>query len=339
MSSPAVCVVIVSYNSRAHLPRCVDALSRQTFTDFEAIIIDNESSDGTLDALGPLRERFRILRAGANLGFARANNWAARETEAPWLATLNPDAFPEPDWLERLMQATARHPDVVMFGSTQIDSRRPDRLDGAGDVYHAAGLVWRGDEGRPVTLVPRESEVFGPCAAAALYRRDAFLAEGGFDERYFCYCEDNDLAFRLRLAGGRCIQVGDAVVRHVGSAATGRHSAFSVYHGTRNRLWTFVKNMPGPLFWPLLPVHLAVSLLLLLRAAGSGTLGPTWRGFADAIRGLGPVWADRREIQRRRRVPLGQIARALNWSPLAPLRRDRALRRNGQAGRAVRTES
>ena len=321
MNTPSVCVVIVTYNSEPHLARCVAHLSRQTYRDFEVIIVDNGSSDGTVGTLGALPAYFRLLRSPENLGFARANNWAARNTQAEWLATLNADAFPEPDWLERLRGAADRHPDALMFGSTQIDFHRPDRLDGAGDLYHATGLVWRSKEGRPVADAAKEQAAFGPCAAAALYHRDAFLAVGGFDERFFCYCEDIDLAFRLRLAGGRNVQVSDAVVRHVGSASAGRRSDFSVYHGVRNRLWAFVKNMPGPLFWPLLPVHLAASLLLLLRAAGRGTLGPTWRGMTDGLRGLGPIWASRRRIQRRRRASVLEIARALQWSPLAPLRR------------------
>ncbi|WP_119458831.1 glycosyltransferase family 2 protein [Rhodospirillaceae bacterium SYSU D60014] len=321
MTTPSVCVVIVTYNNAPHLARCVADLSQQIYQDFEVIIVDNGSGDGAIDELGTLPPNFRLLRSPENLGFAKANNWAARNTQAEWLATLNADAFPEPDWLERLRAATDRHPDAPMFGSTQIDFHRPDRLDGAGDLYHATGLVWRSKEGRPVADAADEQAAFGPCAAAALYRRDAFLAAGGFDERFFCYCEDIDLAFRLRLAGGRNIQVAEAVVRHVGSASAGRRSDFSVYHGTRNRLWTFVKNMPGPLFWPLLPVHLLASLILLLRAAGRGSLKSTWGGMAHGVRGLGPIWATRREIQRQRRASTLDIARALRWSPLAPFRR------------------
>ena len=157
------------------------------------------------------------------------------------------------------MDATTRHPDAVMFGSTQIDAADIRRLDGAGDVYHASGLVWRGHHGAPVGSLPPEGEVFAPCAAAALYRRDLFLEAGGFDEGFFCYCEDVDLGFRLRLLGHKCIQVAGARVHHVGSAITGRRSTFATYHSTRNRIWMFVKNMPMALLVPLLPLHIALN--------------------------------------------------------------------------------
>ncbi len=127
--------------------------------------------------------------------------------------------MPAPDWLEQLIAATRRNPDVVMFGSTQIDATDPQRLDGAGDHYLASGLPWRGGHGWPVKELPREAEVFAPCAAACLIRADAFREAKGFDERFFCYVEDVDLAFRLRLMGHCCIQVPAAVVRHVGAAA------------------------------------------------------------------------------------------------------------------------
>ncbi|MFQ5467049.1 MAG: glycosyltransferase family 2 protein [Kiloniellaceae bacterium] len=318
---PTVCVIVVAYDSGAHLGRCVAALARQSWRDFEAVIFDNASRDGALDALGPLPEGFHIVRSKRNLGFAGGNNRAATETRAPWIATLNPDAFPEPDWLARLMAATARYPDVDMFGSTQLLADDPSRLDGAGDVYHASGIHWRGLHGQPAALLPPEGEVFAPCAAAALYRARAFHAHGGFDERFFCFSEDMDLAFRIRLAGGRCIQVADALVHHVGSSSTGRGSAFSVRYGVRNRLWAFVKNMPGPLLWPLLPVHIAANLVALAVAVARGRGRHAWQGLREAVIGIGPIWRARRELRHQRRVSAWRIARVIAWSPFAPFRR------------------
>jgi len=93
-----------------------------------------------------------------------------------------------------------------MFGSTQIDAQRPDRVDGFGDVVSIYGTAWRGASGSPVSGLPVDDrEVFAPCAAAALYARDPFLATGGFEDSFFCYVEDVDLGFRLRLGGAQCI--------------------------------------------------------------------------------------------------------------------------------------
>ena len=119
--------------------------------------------------------RFRLHLAHANLGFAAANNLAAADCESPWVATLNPDAIAGKTWLEELRSATLRHPGVKMFGSTQLDARKPDRVDGFGDVYSVFGTAWRGASGSPVSaLPPDDREVFAPCAAAALYARDAY---------------------------------------------------------------------------------------------------------------------------------------------------------------------
>jgi len=282
-------------------------------------VVDNASADDSLaGAAHALADpRLRLDRLSDNIGFAAANNRAAAACRSAWIALLNPDAFPEPGWLAALLAAARRYPDVAMFGSTQLAALQAGRLDGAGDQYLFAGLPWRGGYGAPTAALPPEGEVFAPCAAAALYRRDAFAAAGGFDQRYFCYVEDVDLAFRLRLAGARCVQVRDAVVRHVGGGTSGNGggaSDFARYHGTRNLIWTFVKCMPAPLFWPLLPVHAACVLVLCVRALLRGRPRPVWRGVAAAIGGLAPVIAQRRRVQSTRAASSGAIARVLCWS-------------------------
>jgi GT2 family glycosyltransferase len=318
-------VIVVNHNGGELLRRCLDALASQTTLPKEIAVVDNLSTDGStvfLESLSePLASRVRLIPPGLNLGFAAANNLAAGRTSQPWIATLNPDAFPEPDWIDSLMDATRRHPGVAMFGSTQLDAGNPLLLDGAGDVLHASGLVWRGHHGAALAELPAEGEVFSPCAAAALYRRDAFEAAGGFDPSFFCYCEDVDLGFRLRLAGERCVQVTTARVHHVGSAITGRRSGFATYHGTRNLIWMFAKNMPAPLLALLAPVHLALNAVLLGRAIVLGQAAPALRGSWDAIRHIGPVLASRKAIQARRRLSTAGVARALDWSIAGIVRR------------------
>lgn len=294
-------------------------------TDFEVIVVDNGSADGSLlPAMAAVAgdSRFVFDSPGKNLGFAAGNNRAAALARGTWLATLNPDAFAAPDWLGRLLDAVSRHPETAMFGSTQLDAGDLGHLDGAGDNYFFAGVPWRGGFGWPTSALPPEGEVFGPCAAAALYRRDAFAAVGGFDESFFCYVEDVDLAFRLRLAGYRCIQVADAVVRHVGGASSGGSASdFARYHGMRNLVWCFVKDMPGPLFWPLLPFHVGGLALLLIKAALRGEGETAFLALRDALTQLPRVWGLRRQVQAARQVGSAAVARALVWSPFFYLRR------------------
>lgn len=317
-SPPAVSVIIVTFNSMPLVARTMAALSAQTMRDFEVIVLDNASAQGPPTLLDD--PRFRLVQAPANLGFAGGNNLAAREARGEWLALLNPDAFPEPDWLANLLAAARSHPDVAMAGSLQLDAADLTQLDGAGDCYHAFGIAWRGLFGQPRTLAPATGEAFGPCAAAALYRRDVFEALGGFDEDFFCYHEDVDLAFRMRLAGWRCVQSAEAVVAHVGSATTGRSSDFSVFHGVRNRMWTFVKDMPLPLLLLLAPAHAAASLFLLARSARSGTFRPTSRGMAAGLAGLPRMWRKRAQVQASRKADLRTLTKAFTWS-IARLRR------------------
>lgn len=313
---PWVTVIIVNYNAGDHLSRTVAALTHQTFSDFDVLVIDNGSNDGSLDRARALVSdpRFRFIEAGENLGYAAGNNLAARGAMSPWLATLNPDAFPEPGWLEALHRATLAHPDVAVFGSTQLDAADPTRLDGCGDVFGLAGFPWRGGHKYPISALPPEGETFSACGAAALYRSDAFHEAGGFDERFFCYVEDVDLGYRLRLLGYRCWQVNAAVVHHVGGASTASDAEFSRYHGIRNAIWCFVKNTPGLLLWPLLPIVLGVNLLGLASAARRGFVGIIARGQRDAILGLGAIWRERRHVQATRRVGARHIARTLCWS-------------------------
>ena len=296
------------------MQRCLESLMRQTCGSFDVIVIDNGSHDGSIDRLARFSTNVRIVQLGMNLGFAGANNLAARQTGAEWIALLNPDAVATPDWLEQLLLASRRHPQAAAFGSTQINADDPSTLDGAGDVYHAFGIAWRGNIGHSAATLPPEGEVFGPCAAAAMFRRREFLEIGGFDERYFCYFEDVDFAFRLRLAGYRCIQVPRAVVEHKGSALSGQDSEFTVYHNTRNRIWTFLKNMPLPLLFVLLPAFAVTHFFYLVRSFQRGSGLAMLRGSRDAVRGLGAILRSRKAVQRARTLSLWGLAQVLCWS-------------------------
>ncbi|MGH6826350.1 glycosyltransferase family 2 protein [Methyloceanibacter sp.] len=319
-SAAWVRVIIVNHNAGPLLQNCIDALAAQTVADFEAFVVDNDSTDGSATALRLPDDRFRLHLAHANLGFAAANNLAAADGKAPWVATLNPDAIAGKTWLEELRSATLRHPGVRMFGSTQLDARKPDRVDGFGDVYSVFGTAWRGASGSPAgALPPDDREVFAPCAASALYARDAYLAAGGFDESFFCYLEDVDLGFRLRLRGERCVQVRRAEVKHFGSVSAGEDSDFFVFHSQRNRLWVLAKNVPSPLIWLVAALQIVVVPLTVLRR-GRGKWRTAFKGVAAGLRGFPAAWRRRRDVQSERMVSSRDMARMLVWDPRKALR-------------------
>jgi GT2 family glycosyltransferase len=315
MSGPAsLAVVIVDWNAGSLVTRCLEALARQTVRPQTVMVVDNASRSETWRHVGGDALPIEMVRLPGNTGFAAGTNRGiALVPDVEWVALLNPDAFPEPDWLERLLAAAAEYPSFSFFASRQLMADDPSRLDGTGDAYGVSGFAWRRDRGRPVsTTGSGPEEVFGPCAAAALYRRSALLEVGGLDESFFCYFEDVDLAFRLRLAGHRCMYVPDAVVHHVGSASSDRRgSGFALYHGHRNLVWTFVKNMPGPLLALYWPHHLVLNLVALAWFTLRGQGRAIWRAKRDALRGLPRVLRQRREVQASRRAGSAELRRLM----------------------------
>lgn len=325
---PSVSVLIVAYESGDHLHHCLSALATQTFTDFEILMVDNASTDGAPQAAARAFPQVRLIEAGSNLGFAAGNNLAAAQALGDWLALINPDAFAAPDWLESLLAAAGAHPDIKAFGCRQDMDDNTGRLDGMGDVMALPGFPYRGGYGRPDPGAIEGGETFSTCGGAMLIDRQTFLDLGGFDERLFCYCEDVDLGYRLRLAGMASRVVPEAVVRHVGSASTGGpRSDFAVFHGSRNRIWVFIKNTPPVLFWLTLPLHVLTTLVLFARHATRGELAAPLRGARAALAGLPMILAARRETQAQRRATSWDIARAMTWNPLDLLLRRVVIRR------------
>jgi GT2 family glycosyltransferase len=297
---PLVSVIIVTWNSKKYLQICLDKLASQIFRDFEIILVDNGSEDGTLDGLDENYSslNLHIHKLNFNIGFAAANNIGVRTARGKWLALLNTDAFPEPDWLEKLLRSAEEYPEFSCFSSRQLQANNPSFLDGAGDAYHVSGLAWRiGLQYPSEQYGLNSSELFSPCAAAAMYLRDAFLEVGGFDEDFFSYFEDIDLGFRLQLKGHRCLYVPDAVVHHIGSATFGKLSDFAFYHSHRNLIWTFVKNMPSTLLWRYLPAHFLANLIYIAYYTMRGRGKVLWHAKWDAIRELSKIFRKRREIQ------------------------------------------
>lgn len=316
MKPPIASVIIVNYNGGDWLARCVAALTAQSETAFEAFIVDNGSTDKSIETLPKLDARFEIILAGENLGFAAANNLAAQKARGEFLVMLNPDAFARVNWLKNLL-AEVTAPDITMVGSLQYMALEPNMLDGVGDFYHACGLAWRAGFGHPASSAPTKAiEAFAPCGAGALYHRETYLRLGGYDERFFCYHEDVDLGYRMRLAGGRCVQSASAIIDHVSSGITGRASDFAVYHGTRNRIWTFFKNTPLPLLLLLLPLHIALNMFVLVWAMlrRSGRFKPTLRGIIAGMSGLSDILRARKEVQSVRVISVSDAARMLTWS-------------------------
>ena len=324
-----VSVVIVNWNGERYLEGCLSAVLAQTYPSFEVLLVDNGSTDGSVERVAESFPDVRIIQNEKNLGFAAGNNIGVRATSGEVVATLNNDTRADPRWLEELVAAMQGQEMVGMAASKMLFAHRPEIINSTGICLDPAGIAWdrRGGE---VDAIEESgpTEVFGPCAGAALYRRAMLDRVGLFDEDFFCYLEDVDLAWRARLMGWRCLYVPTARVHHVHSGTGQEGSPFKNYLLGRNKVWTIIKNYPSPELFFFLPIILAYDLgsipyTLLARGDASAL-----RGRLAALRCLPHFWRKRREVQKRRTIPFAALASQLSplESPLAVLRRYRHLR-------------
>ena len=291
-----VAVIIVNYNAGEHLVTCLEALHTLLDLPGEIIVVDNASDDGSYEAAKARFSDVKFIEAGGNTGFAAANNLGIKSTDKAWVSLVNPDAFVAENWLKVLLQAVRENPSVSVFSSELVDARNPMLLDGQGDCYHVSGLMWRRKNGQPVDSPPSRLPFFAPCAASAMCLLSAVLEVGGFDEDYFCYIEDVDLGFRLRLAGYQCLHIHDAITYHIGSAITERDSDFSIYYGHRNLVWTYFKNMPAGPRWRYMWQHLLMNIVSIVFYTAKGRPGVIFKAKWDAVKGL-PAQIRKRKAQ------------------------------------------
>jgi GT2 family glycosyltransferase len=282
---PLTSIIIVNWNGREHLARCLPSLMRQTCNDFEIIIVDNGSSDTSVDFVRQHYPEIRLLENNQNLGFAGPNNQAIRAAQGGYILTLNNDTEVPPDWLQILVSAAESHPEIGAFASLVVFDDRRHMIDSAGLSVTLAGIGCQNRLGEAVRTVCEPEEVFGACAAAALYRRELLDDVGLFDEDYFAYYEDVDLAWRARLRGWRTLLVPRAVVYHVHSATGGRASPFKEKLITRNKVWTTLKNYPFPAWLVFLPLILAYDIITACVPLLCGDPYPLlglWQGIRQA---------------------------------------------------------
>ena len=291
------------------LKPCLGSLREQTFGDFTTVLVDNGSTDDSVDLVTKDFPEVEVVSLQENRGFSAAVNAGIRASDTELVVLLNNDTEQDPGWLGALARAAEEHPEAGFFASKLVDFHDHRALDGAGDALRRSGLPYRlghGEKDRGQYDGPRY--VFGACAAAAMYRRSMLGEIGLFDEDFFAYCEDGDLSFRAQLAGFWCLYVAGAVVYHVGSASTGgKRSPTATRLGTRNGLWLLVKNLPAPLVPAFLPFFVLGQLSRLVVTTASGVWRAHLTGLVEAVRGLRPMLRKRRKIQGRRKVTLGHV--------------------------------
>jgi GT2 family glycosyltransferase len=292
-------IIIPNYNGAALLPTCLHALRAQTRQDFRVTVVDDGSTDASLALLSCDWPEVHVLALPVNRGLAAAVNAALRATSGDMVVLLNNDTEAHPRWLEYLVSTLERYPAYAFAASKLLLFDRRDHIHSAGDFYRPDGVpgsrgVWQQDRGQYDAV----AEVFGPCAAAAAYRRAALalLAVDGnvFDEDLVMYCEDVDLNVRARRHGLRTVFVPQAIVYHRLSATGG--GALASYYCGRNFLLVWVKNMPAAFVVRHGAAMLAAQLGFLLHSLWhirEPAARARLRGQAAALRAL-PVFLRKR---------------------------------------------
>jgi len=239
-----ISIIIVNYNGRHFLDACLSSLVVQTFRDFEIIIVDNASMDGSTEYLNSRFPSVKVIENKQNRGFAGGVNDGIRVARGEYILTLNNDTIADPGLVEHLNAAMEHDDNVGMCAAKML---YPDgRINSTAICISRSGAAWdRGRFEQDRGQYDRPEEVFGACAGAALYRKKMLDEIGLFDEDFFLFMEDVDLAFRARLAGWNCMYVPSARVIHVHGGTAGFNSGISIYYGNRNNFWYVVKDFPG----------------------------------------------------------------------------------------------
>ena len=251
---PKVSIIVLNWNGKQYLETCLSSMEKQTCKSIEIILVDNGSSDGSIEFV---RNRFPgvvILRHDTNLGFAEGVNSGIRISKGEFIATINNDAEADENWIKNLVLVMESDPGIGCCATKMLRYYERKIIDSAGIVVYQNGNAYdRGAQDIDIGQYDYKEEIFGACAGAALYRRKMLDEIGLFDKDYFAYLEDVDISFRMHLFGWKCIFVPDAMVYHIHSATSKQASPFKLFYLERNKLWNMWKYYPGNMLLMQLP--------------------------------------------------------------------------------------
>lgn len=238
-------IIIPNYNGRHFMEPCLKSLQEQTCQDFKILVVDNASTDGSIEYMRENYPDIEVIALDKNYGFSKAVNVGIKYSRTPYVILLNNDTTVDSHYVAEMIKAIEQSPRIFSVSSKMIQMYHPELIDSAGDLYTLLGWgVCRGT-GRPVSNYTEADEIFTACAGAAIYRRSAFKKIGYFDENHFAYLEDIDVGYRAKIYGYRNMYCPTALVYHVGSGTSGsKYNSFKVKLSARNNIYLNYKNMP-----------------------------------------------------------------------------------------------
>lgn len=240
-----ISVIIPNYNGEKIIDGCIESLLKQEYKEFDIIIVDNNSTDRSVEIIEEKYPSITLIKNNKNLGFAAAVNIGIKASNSDFVALLNNDTEVDKKWLGNLYSVVSKDDKIFSASSKMIRFYERDIIDDAGDQYNLLGWAYKRGDGASVDKFNKDKVVFSTCAGAGLYRRKVFEEIGYFDEAFFAYLEDIDVSFRGNIYGYKNVYVSDAIVYHMVSATSGsRHNKFKVKLASRNNIYLIRKNMP-----------------------------------------------------------------------------------------------
>lgn len=240
-----VSIVIPNFNGLSYLEGVLTSLRRQTFTDFVIVMVDNGSTDGSIEYVEKDFPEVQIIKYAENMGFCEAVNAGIRATSTPYVILLNNDIEADPHFVEEMLAAIKRRKKAFSCQAKMIQFHDRAKLDDAGNYYNALGWAFARGKGSDIDRFDEEEKIFSSCAGAAIYRRNILNRIGLFDTEHFAYLEDMDIGYRARIYGYDNWYAPKAVVYHVGSGTSGsRYNQFKIRYSSRNNIYMIYKNMP-----------------------------------------------------------------------------------------------
>lgn len=240
-----VSVVIPNFNGIAFLDSVLASLEGQTLSNFEVILVDNGSTDGSCSFVTANYPWVHLIELSENFGFCGAVNAGIRAAKAPYVLLLNNDTEVKEDFVEEMLAAIRRHKNAFSCGARMVQYHDRDKLDDVGNYYCALGWSFARGRGKDIHAYETEDRIFSACAGAAIYRKKILEKIGYFDEEHFAYLEDTDIGYRARIYGYENWYAPKAIVYHVGSGTSGsRYNQFKTRYSSRNNIYLIYKNMP-----------------------------------------------------------------------------------------------
>jgi hypothetical protein len=292
-----ISVIILNWNGRDHLYECLSSVLKQTYNEYEVIVVDNGSTDGSQEYIRSMFPSVNLICNDQNYGFCKGNNIGIRSAKGEYIVLLNNDTVVDSDWLQQLYECMISDAEVGFCASKLLLYSERNLLDAAGDGYSICGAGYKRGHFEEESRYDKDEYVFGACAGAAMYKKEMLDKIGLLDEDFFVAYEDSDLSFRAQLAGYKCKYASKAKVYHKVNSTLGTLSDTYVFYGHRNVEFAYFKNMPGRLIRKTLLRHIAYDFLGLIYFTIKGKARPFIRAKIDFFRNRNCVKEKRSKIQ------------------------------------------